>query len=103
MRREGLPWISPSFQTCCDEPDAVGDEEKLNAKETDAIHVEQTYTADWGAGPACHKRFRTDADAKYVSAGRKETCTHTGGTRTPKANRQRLQSGSQQDSRSKGE
>jgi hypothetical protein len=52
-------------------PHRSGDEEDTrNAKATDAIQVEQTYTARWGAGPAYHQRFRTDADAKYVSAGR---------------------------------
>jgi hypothetical protein len=45
-------------------------EDTRNAKAIDAIQVEQTYTARWGAGPADHKRFRTDANAKYVSAGR---------------------------------
>jgi len=36
-----------------------GDEEDTrNAKATDAIQVEQTYTARWGAGPNDYIRFR---------------------------------------------
>jgi integrase len=39
-----------------------GDEEDTrNAKATDAIQVEQTYTARWGVGPNDYIRFRAGA------------------------------------------
>jgi hypothetical protein len=51
----GAATLKPCFE--------AGEDHGRNAKETDAIQVEQTHTAGWGAGRNDRKRFRTDAAA----------------------------------------